>query len=177
MTDVKEYAKALFEITEEAATSDSVLESFLAVKQLFTDNPDYAKLLDTPAVAVGEKLALIDESLGGADEMLVNLIKILTEKRLAHTVPRCADEYVKLYEASRKIETAVAVTTVPLADAQISALTAKLEKITGKTVKLVNEIDPKLIGGIKVRVSGTQYDGSIKSRLDAFKKSLEKITV
>lgn len=172
-----EYAKALFMLSEEDGCSDSLLESVLTVRQLLKDNPDYAKLLDSPAVEPSERLALVDKSLGSAEEMLVSLIKILVEKREVYAFRAIADEYKRIYDESRGIETAVAVTTQPMTQSQTAALKAKLEAITGKTVVVKNEIDPSLIGGITLRFSGMQYDGSIKARLDAFSRSLGKITV
>ena len=90
---------------------------------------------------------------------------------------RIADEYKRIYDEAKGIETATAITTQPMSDRQMNALTAKLETITGKTVILKNEIDPTLIGGITLRFSGKQFDGSIKARLDAFADNLGKIIV
>lgn len=177
MIQVNEYAKALYMLTEESANSDDVLTSLKSVKQLLLDNPEYVKLLDSPAIPKEERLALIDSAFGEAEEMLVNFMKILCEKRDMHSFAPCADEYTRLYEAQRGIETAIAVSTQPLTDGQISKLKAKLEAVTGKTVVVQNEIDPSLIGGITLRFSGKQYDSSIKSRLDALRGTLGKIIV
>lgn len=177
MIDTKEYAKALFELAEEDNITDAILESLTVVKKIAAENPDYIKLLNTPAVSRAEKLALLDEAFGNSEEILLNFLKILTEKHSAHLVAECADEFMHLYNESRNIETAVVITTQPLSDAQSDALRVKLEKITSKTVVIRNEIDPKLIGGITLRVAGKQYDGSIKARLDAFQNSLDKIIV
>ena len=172
-----EYAKALFMLSEEDGVSDSLLESVLSVKQLLSKNPDYIKLLDSPAVDKDERLSLIDASFGSAERMLVNLLKILAEKRLVFCFGRIADEYKRIYDEAKGIETATAITTQPMSDRQMNALTAMLETITGKTVILKNEIDPTLIGGISLRFSGKQFDGSIKARLDAFADNLGKLIV
>ena len=172
-----EYAKALFMLSEEDGISDSLLKSVISVKQILSGNPDYIKLLDSPAVDKAERCSLIDASFGSAEPMLVNLLKILTEKHSVYCFSRIADEYNRVYDEARGIETAVAITTQPMSDKQITALKSKLEAITGKTVVVKNEIDSSLIGGITLRFSGKQFDSSIKARLDAFADSLGKIIV
>ena len=72
-----EYGKALFMLTEERGTTESVLDGVVLADKLFSENPDYVKLLDTPALSKTEKLALVDEAFSGFDEDLKSLIKIL----------------------------------------------------------------------------------------------------
>ena len=62
-------------------------------------------------------------------------------------------------------------------DGQKEAMKNKLEAITGKTVVLVNRLDPSILGGVVLRYSGVQLDGSIRSRLDEFKKNLSNIVM
>ena len=47
-----------------------------------------------------------------------------------------------------------------------------LEKMTGKSVEMMIEEDPSLLGGIVVRVGDTLYDGSIKTQLNNIRNLL-----
>ena len=67
MIDAKEYGKALFLLTEETRTTKTVAEELLGVKKLLCENPRYIKLLDTPALAKEEKLALVDRAFASLD--------------------------------------------------------------------------------------------------------------
>ena len=177
MIDAREFAKALFLISEEEGRSDAVLEDVRLAAAVFSQNPTYVKLLDTPAVQKSEKLSLIDGSFGKIDESLRNLIKILCERHSVYAYARVAAAYTELYDESRGIERVIAVTAVPMTDKQISALTEKLEKITLKRVIIKNETDPEILGGIKLRYSGVQLDGSVKARLDGFEKKLKGLVI
>ena len=84
MTDAMEYGKALFLITEEDGKSDKVLSDVQTAEQVLKSNPEYVKLLDSPALSGDERVGLADEAFKELDEMLSNLIKILTKKRLMH---------------------------------------------------------------------------------------------
>ena len=56
-------------------------------------------------------------------------------------------------------------------------LAAKLAAITGKKIIIKNTVSKEILGGIQIRYSGKQIDGSIKTRLDGFEKSLKKIVI
>lgn len=175
MTAAKEYAKALFLLTEEEHNTEKAVEDVKAVKAAVGANPDYVKLLDTPALERGERVALADKAFAGVCESLMNLIKILAECHKAHLVLRVADEYLALYDESRGIERVEAITAVPLTQAQTVALESKVSALTGKKAVVKNTVDPKILGGMKLRYSGYQLDGSIKRRLDGFEEKLKTI--
>lgn len=168
----REHGRALFMLTEEVGTTERVREDACAVVKLLSDNPDYIKLLDTPALSPDCRLALIDEAFGALDVYLVNLIKILTKKSLAYLIPKTLAAFEDDYMESRGIVRAEAVTAVPLDEARCETLRMKLEKITGKQIIIENKVDPTILGGIKLRYMGIQRDGSVKTRLDSFKDRL-----
>ena len=177
MTDAREYGKALFLISEEDSTSDKILAQVKTAEQVFSANPDYVKLLDSPAVPKEERTGLIDKAFAGFDECLINLIKIMTERRCVACFDKAAAEYSALYDKSRGIERVEAITAVPLTDSHRAALTAKLSANLGKTVVLSNTVDPSILGGVKLRYAGVQLDGSIKTRLDKFEEALTNTVI
>ncbi len=177
MIDAKEYAKALFLLTEELRTTDAVADQLKTVKRILSENPKYIQLLDTPALVKEEKLSLIDRAFASLDGNLLNLIKILCEKHAVYQFSRMADSFAVLYDESRGIERVEAVTAVAMQKQQIAALKKKMELITGKTVMIHNTVDPSVLGGVILRYSGTQLDGSIRARLEGFEKALKDLVI
>ena len=177
MTDAKEYGRALFLITEEDSASDKVLSDVKTAESAFGANPDYAKLLDSPALSKSERITLVDKAFSSLDERLLNLIKILTEKREIHLFAKVAEAYYGFYDESRGIERVEAVSAVALTKEQTLAITKKLGAKFGKTFILTNKIDPSILGGIKLRYSGVQLDGSVKTRLDKFEQALKNTVI
>ena len=82
----KEYGKALFLLAEEMGTTEKLREDILTAEGALKGNEDYVKLLNTPALSKDERLDIVDGAFSSLDPCLVNLIKILTEKRLAHLI-------------------------------------------------------------------------------------------
>ena len=82
MTDAKEYGKALFLITEEDGVSDKILSDINLTEGVLKANPDYVKLLNSPALSKDERVELVGKAFSGIDERLSNLLKLLTERRI-----------------------------------------------------------------------------------------------
>jgi len=65
------------------------------------------------------------------------------------------------------VESATQLTPSIAVDLQIS-----LSKKYGRTLNLEFNVNPELLGGIRVKVGSDVWDGSVKARLEALKNSL-----
>lgn len=166
------YAKALFALCEEEEKADAVMDELREISSLMRQNSDYAILLDSPTVSLQERLSLIDAAFNGAEEYVINFIKILCEKKCVHLFTNCVKQYEKLYNKERNIENVTVITAAELSDSLCKKLTDKLEKESGKKIILDLKVDKSLLGGIVLRTQNSQTDASIRSRLDAVRKVL-----
>ena len=181
MTDVnggmKAYGEALFSLTEELGATERVLDDVKTLSEVIEKSPEYLGMLDSPALSREERLGLIDRSFSSLDKNLVNMAKLLCEKRLCYALPKALDTFVSIYETSRGIERVEVISALPLSPAQCARLKAKLEGITKKQIIISNTHDPSLLGGMKLRYMGIQLDGSVKSKLDSFEKRLSELVI
>lgn len=177
MSAANEYGRALFLITEEDGVSDKVLSDVKTVERIFKNNPEYIKLLCSPAVPKEERVELADKALSSIDWRLLNLIKILIENRQVHIFDKVAESYGNLYDQARGIVRVEAVSAVPLTEKQCEALTSKLSSELMKTVIIQNTVDPSILGGMKLRYCGIQLDGSVRTRLDKFEDALKNTVI
>ena len=174
MVNVSEYAKALFELTEELGTTDTVRNELIALGDIFNKTPEYAKLLDTPALSKEERLSLLDTAFSSLDEMLLNLLKMVCEARQMYAIDKLISAYLAEYDSARGIERVAAITATAMTDEQREAMRRALEAKTGKNIIIENTVDKSILGGVKLRYMGKQLDGSLKTRLDVFEKKLQE---
>ncbi len=175
MADANEYGKALLMLSLEKGSAEKVLEELTVVKNALKENPKYTDLADTPALPSSLRMGLVDEAFGGFDEYLLNLLKILCEKREFYKVPAICDSFSGYYDESIGRLRVSAVTAVPMTPEQKASLREKLERKTGKTVVVDNIVDPKVIGGVRLRYAGVQLDGTLRANLDAMEKRLTEL--
>lgn len=174
MTDFAlSYGLSLYSLCKEENMTDKAKEDLCLVSKVLNENPEYIKLLDSPMINKNERCGLIDVAFSQyVSEYVLSFLKILAEKRAMHSFAACEKAFVKQYNDDNNIETAVAVTAVPLSDELKQRLTDKLSALTSKKVILENNVDSSVLGGLIVRFSNSQIDASVKHRLTAIKDQL-----
>ena len=175
--NAKNYGDALFMLAKELDEIDIVKNDFDTLSAVVEENSEYLKLLDTPSLSREERVKLVDAAFGTLNKNLVNLVKILAERRLVYLVSKIRQAYMLAYDEHYNIERVEAISAIPLTSEQINKLQLKLEKVTGKQIVVTNTIDSSILGGMKLRYLGIQLDGSIKTKLDNFEKSLKDIVI
>lgn len=179
MYDVSiEYGRAMFELALEENKDTLYLEQLREMNKLFDENPDFINLLSSLTIPLSERLEVIDKVFDGkADEYICSFMKLITERGYAAQIPECIKVFERLYYEHHKITVAYVKSAVALTDKQKSALIKKLQSYSGKTVELVCTVQPKLIGGISVRIDGKLLEGSVKHKLDEIRSSLQRATL
>ena len=62
-----------------------------------------------------------------------------------------------------------------MSEAEIESLRSSLNDLLGKETDLAINIDPSLIGGIKLRIDNTFLDASIQNQLQSLRSKLLQI--
>ena len=163
----EEYASALYEIAEEYSIEDTVAEQIKELSGILSDNPDYVRLLDNPAIDKEKRTELAHEAFDSVQEYLKNFIMLLTEARRMNEFEESAKHFLQIYDNKHGIVRAEAVTAAKLDAKQLEQIKAKLEKSTGKTVILTSTLDSSVIGGIILKYDGKQIDMSIRKSLNS----------
>ena len=134
------YGGSMYELAAEEQLTDTVMEQMNEIRQLFRDNPDYVKLLGEPSIPKKERTDMIEAAFGAqAERYLVNFLKLLCERNILMEYAGCCEEFTRRYNADHNIAEAVVTSAVTLSGEQMAALKAKLEKISGKTVSLIQK--------------------------------------
>ena len=168
------YAQALYDLAKEEGLGKKILEELNVLKDVFSQNPDYLRLLSTPNMSKDERISILDEGFKGrVQPYVLNFLKILTEKGYIRRFSDCCDAYRELYNEDNGILPVKAVTAVPMTEAQRAKLTEKLMRMTGKTIELNNVIDEKCLGGVRLDYDGKRVDDTVQHRLDAVRSLLK----
>jgi F-type H+-transporting ATPase subunit delta len=162
------YAKALLGATEEAGSTEQVVEELQSfVHDVLPKFPNIREALGTPRITAEDKVGIIDRVFSGrAHEDLVTFLKVVAEHGRLDTIREIAEAARKRLNALRgRIE--VTVTTADaLNDQQFAQIKQKLETALKSQVDLTARVDADMIGGLTVRIGDTLYDGSLANQLD-----------
>ena len=167
------YAQALYSLSEEEDLQERILEQLTALQEIFSQQPQYLRLLAAPNVPKEERCGLLQESMGGkVHPYVLNFMKILTQRDYIRHFSDCCKAFSRLYDEAHGILPVQAVTAVPMTEAQQQRLTQKLSDVTGKTIRLQNRVDPACLGGVRLIYDGKLVEGTVAGRLSAIRDTL-----
>ncbi len=100
------------------------------------------------------------------DAEAANFVRVLAENRRLTLLPEIAALFEeRRAEAEGRLHATV-VSAFPLTKEQEQAVAQALEHRFGRRIALESEVDPKLLGGIVVRVGDRVIDGSVRGRVE-----------
>lgn len=174
MTEVGSvYGGALFDLAADEGVSQEILGQLQALSESFSQEPAFLKLLSAHSLPKKERCKIIDEGFAGKlHPYVVNFLKLLTEKGYARHFSHCCDAYRVRYNQANNILPVTAVTAVALNETQSLRLQTKLQEQTGKTIELINRVDPDVLGGVRLDFDGKCVDDTLTHRLDSIRNML-----
>jgi F-type H+-transporting ATPase subunit delta len=167
----RRYAEAASEI----ALRDGTVEEWRAgldQAAAALDNAELSETLANPALPLGQRIDVVQAVFADLSDPVRNLILLLLRRGRIRQLPRVAAEFRRLDDMRNNIVHAVATSASPLDDAELRAITARLEQMSGNQVELETAIDPDLIGGVVVRIGDRLIDGSVRGRLERLRNQL-----
>jgi F-type H+-transporting ATPase subunit delta len=170
------YGGSLYDLAVEENAAAAMLEELDGIRKIFKENPDYVRLLSEPSIPKAERLSLIDQAFDGQVHPYVNnFMKVLCKEGLIRELYGCIAQFRSRFYKDQNIAEATVTSAVPLSEKQISALQAKLEKLSGKTILLQQKVDAGVIGGLRVEVDGKQFDGTVENRISTVRRKVTEI--
>lgn len=167
------YANALFGAAEKRGVTEPVLSDLLSLRELEIKGPSLQEFLESPSILDEHKEALAEKILRGrSEELTVQLVLLMLRKGRIQHLPLVLDPFRKLVEARLGQERAAVVSAVPLDASTLERMRLGLEKVTGKKIQVVTEVDPSILGGVVVTVGGKILDSSLRTRLASLREEL-----
>lgn len=175
----KVYGDAFFSLCCEENESGltETLEELSQLSKVFSENPDFTKLMGTPTVSLEEKLSFIEEiaSKGKLSSLTANLLCVLTEKGRMGCFAGIVKRFREQYNDKFKLAEITVTASEPLSAEMKNKIAEKMSKIIGKTVTINERVDKSIIGGVIIDHGSRRYDGSVKARLNELSKELGSV--
>ncbi len=129
-------------------------------------------MLENPETDSRVKADILDQILGGGDELIRNFTRVVVEKGRAGEIRGIAAEFEGLIAARAHILDVELTTARELSDADFEHIVNDIEKRSGRTVQASRSVDPDLIGGIVLQAGSLRLDASLRGRLDRLRQEL-----
>jgi F-type H+-transporting ATPase subunit delta len=169
-TIARPYAEALFQ----ASSSDlAAAERWVEELAVIAANPQLQQFSDNPNVAAQQ---VFDVIAGVAktplNDAAKNFLRTVIDNGRLTVLPEIAAQFRALKNAQGGTSDAVVYSAFAIDGAALADVKAVLEKRFGRKLNLTVELQPELIGGIRVVVGDEVLDTSVKARLEQMKVAL-----
>lgn len=89
-----------------------------------------------------------------------------------HRVEQVLEKFLDAAAARRRQLVAEVVAATPLTEGQRARLSTALRRLYGRDIRLNLDIDPEVLGGLRIMVSGELIDNTVLSRLNTAKRTI-----
>lgn len=170
------YAKSAFNLAEEKGLLEDVRSDMGLFMEVWEQNQDFKNLLDSPIVKTDKKQQIIDAIFGKhfQSDLMKLLVQMVVRKGREMYLPQVAESFLKIYDQVKGIGRGIITSAIPLSDEQVKEIQTNLERTTGMTYELTEEVNPDLIGGFTLKFSDNMFDGSIASSLRRARQRLKE---
>ena len=167
-TVARPYAKAIYSLAEQHKKLNPWLKKLSVIAEVVR-NPKVATALSQPELNAQERANILLSTLTSErlDAQLKNFILVLAENDRLSVLPEIAEQYRVLALSQEQTQQATVYSAFPLAGKELDDLVALLEKKLNTKLQVEVQVDPELIGGVKVEFGDQVLDMSVQSKLSA----------
>ena len=171
------YARALFDLADEAKAIASVEADLDGIADLIEKNDALGDMLASPVISSDRKIGVVDAIVKKAkmNELVSNFLQTVARNGRLFVLPAMIDAFKDLAAKQRNEIKGEVISATPLSKKQLSDLAKTLKSKMGKTVNLDVNVDPSLIGGLVVKVGSQMIDSSLKTKLTAMKIAMKEV--
>ena len=175
----KTYGEALFELAVEEGKTDVMLEEIQGMQQVLLENPDYLKFLNHPRISGEEKIKTTESIFDGRiDKQLIGFLSIIITKGRCENLMEILEYFLDRVKEFKGIGVAYITTPFELKEEKKEAICKKLLATTSyKEMEMHYAVEPKLLGGMQIRIGDRVVDSSIQTKLNQLQKDLLKVQI
>ena len=168
------YGLALYSLALEEKKVEALQKEVKEIKSIFGKNTDFIMILGSSFLSLKERQEILEKTLVKVDERIISLIEVVMENNRTSVLMDIFDSFNSYCNEYLGVSEGKIISAFKLEQTVIKQIEEKISKIEKQKVELKNEIDPSLIGGVKVVIHDHIYDESIKHQIETMKIDLLK---
>lgn len=161
------YATAIFALAKEGNKIDQIGADLDGIRSVLENDAQISRYFIAPIIDRKEKAQVLLETFENRiDETALHTLLLLVQKRRESLLNEIIAVYHRLALAERALAPLIITSARALQHDELSSMVARLSTLYGKQFDVRQEVDPSLIGGVRVLMGDRRLDGSISGRLE-----------
>lgn len=169
------YATAIFELAAEENGLDALAADLAALKTMLAQSADLTRLVRSPVFARDQQAKGMEAVLkqAGAGDLTRRLVLLLAQKRRLFALTDIIRAFDTLLAKHRGEVAAEVISARPLSADETAALKRMLKDKLGREPKLELNVDPTLLGGLRLKIGSRMIDSSLRTKLDGLRAAMK----
>jgi F-type H+-transporting ATPase subunit delta len=169
-----QYANALADIALEQGAAGPVIQQLSDFTAAYSGSAELRNFFESPAASKEEKRRVAEKISARLDagKIVRNFLFVLIDHRRTPELREILATFQNVLRERQGIAETEVCSATALSDAQKKEITQTLERVTGKKIEAKFSLDANLLGGVRIRVGDTIYDGSLRKGLDGLRERL-----
>ncbi len=171
---IRTYARSLMELMSQEDLVDICYEDLKDINDALNSDPELLQFITSADHSSAEKKERLQEVFNHElyESVLRGLFLIVESIPSKHMEADLIHEFISYYYRTRGIAFGAVYSARKIDKDYMKALEMTFSQKLSRRVRLENKIDPDLIGGVKVIVNDTVWDGSYKTKIDELRSAL-----
>ena len=166
-------SNALLRAAEGEGKLDDVEDELFRFSRIVEREPALRAALTDPGLPADRKAALLRDLLATkVHPTTLRLVDLAVTRPRGRSLETALEEFSELAAQRRSRLVAQVRVAAPLEAAQEQRLGASLARMYGREVQLQVDVDPRVLGGVEVRVGDEVLDGTVQRRLVDVRRDL-----
>ncbi|KAK1988277.1 ATP synthase delta subunit [Colletotrichum cereale] len=174
------YATALYTAATKSSSLDPTAKALSTLEAIFAKDPKLASVLAAPTLTPEDKDAIVAEltKQAGANsqETVKNFLAALAENNRLGLLPGITQKFAEIMSAARGEVELVVTSATQLDNKTLNRLETAISKSAyagaGKKLKVTNQVNPDIVGGLIVEIGDRTIDLSVSGKIAKLNKLL-----
>jgi F-type H+-transporting ATPase subunit delta len=170
------YAAALVDLGRSTNTLSFITKDITNIIKIFYENDSLSEYLINPLYSKTAKKEVLDKVFEPLllNQNTKNFLNLLVQRSRIDLISLIAQKYSNIINSLENIKLANIKTAIPLTSEQEKEIIEHLKvKTRAKDIELFTVVDKTLLGGLKIEISSTIIDVSLKGQLRQLATQLE----
>ncbi|MBP5280516.1 MAG: ATP synthase F1 subunit delta, partial [Erysipelotrichaceae bacterium] len=171
---VRGFARNLMELANQENMVEDCYSEIKAINDELNNNIELARYLTSADHSSEEKKIKLQEVFNNEldNSILHGLFLVIDNLPRKHMELELIHEFLNYYYQSRGVIFGTVYSAEKLSPKEINTIEMAFTRKLGKTIRVENKVDPELIGGIKVVINESVWDGTYRAKIDELRNSL-----
>ncbi len=169
----RRYASALYSAAKKSNAVEAVESDLISLVQTIRDSDHFRGFIINPEIVTEQKVALIERVFGERfSDLTYSFIRLILRKRREDSLGLVQQLFTELRRQNEGVAHIFVTSAQPLSQTHKSAVVEKLAQRTNRRIEAEFDVDPQLIGGVRVAYDDFIIDGTVRGNLARLRKKI-----